>query len=369
MGWPVHHHFLDEGESSETLQRPALEELIDAVKQRLIGRIIVYALDRLARRLALLSELLALFEEFEVELVVVSDPNFGSSAASRLATNVIAAASEFQQDLNRDRLADMRAALKQRGKRVAGQIPFGYMTEGDSSKLIPAPESSVVIRDMFALASQGSKPSDIVAIANIGKWKDRYGNTGRWTTTRVLKLLSNRTYIGEIRDGESFRAGEHVPLVARDVFDRVQEHIAERQTRTPGRGKRRNRLRLIDVLVCGLCNRPMTSSYSRRGKVRYIYYRCRSQAGGRPPCANVSVDAYQLEELVCQTMCELGDGDPDFLVDFSKVWRELTRMEQLNLLPAVVAKVVYDPVAGTIDIGFNEKEIEAFRNLRDDVPS
>ena len=369
MGWPVHDHFRDEGESSETLHRPALEELIDAVKQRLIGRIIVYALDRLARRLALLSELLALFEEFEVELVVVSDPNFGSSAASRLATNVIAAASEFQQDLNRDRLADMRAALKQRGKRVAGQIPFGYMTEGDSSKLIPDPESSVVIRDMFALASQGSKPSDIVAIANIGKWKDRYGNTGRWTTTRVLKLLSNRTYVGEIRDGESFRPGEHVPLVTRDVFDRVQEHIAERQTRTPGRGKRRNNLRLIDVLVCGLCNRPMTSSYSRRGNVRYIYYRCRSQAGGRPPCANVSVDAYQLEEFVRETMCEWGDGDPDYLVGFSKVWREMPQMKQLNLLRTFVSKVVYDPVAETVHMEFNENEIKAFLDHQEDASS
>jgi hypothetical protein len=289
MGWPVHDHFLDEGESSETLSR--------------------------------------------------------------------------------DRLAEMRAALKQRGKRVAGQIPFGYITEGDSSKLVPDPENSVVIRDMFALASQGSKPSDIVSIANIGKWKDRYGNIGRWTTTRILKLLSNRTYVGEIRDGESFRPGDHVPLVARDVFDRVQEHIAERQTRTPGRSKRRIELRLIDVLVCGLCDRPMTSSYSRRGNIRYIYYRCRSQAGGRPPCANVSVSAYQLEEFICQTMCALGDGDPGFLVGFSKIWQELPRMEQLNLLPTLVSKVVYDPVAGTVDMEFNENEIETFRNHREDASS
>jgi hypothetical protein len=28
MGWPVHDHFLDEGESSETLRRPAEEEKV-----------------------------------------------------------------------------------------------------------------------------------------------------------------------------------------------------------------------------------------------------------------------------------------------------------------------------------------------------
>ena len=159
-------HFADEGESSETLDRPAMQELISAVMEGLIERVIVYKVDRLVKPLALLAELLAIFEEHEVNLVVVTDPNFGQSAASRLASNIVAAASEFQQDLTRDRLAEMRTALKRHGKRVAGQIPFGYMTEKNSTKFVPHPEYSVIIRDMFAMAAWGAKPNYIVSIAN-----------------------------------------------------------------------------------------------------------------------------------------------------------------------------------------------------------
>ena len=153
LGLPVHDHFADEGESSETLDRPAMQELINAVQEGLIERVIVYKVDRLIKPLAMLAELLAIFEQHEIKLLVVTDPNFGQSAASRLASNIVAAASEFQQDLTRDRLVEMRMALKRHGKRVAGQIPFGYMTEDGSSKLVPHPEHSVIIRDMFAMAN------------------------------------------------------------------------------------------------------------------------------------------------------------------------------------------------------------------------
>ncbi len=39
-------------------------------------------------------------------------------------TNIVAAASEFEIELTRERLSDARAALKRQGKRVAGRVPF-----------------------------------------------------------------------------------------------------------------------------------------------------------------------------------------------------------------------------------------------------
>jgi DNA invertase Pin-like site-specific DNA recombinase len=48
-----------------------------------------------------------------------TDPQFGESAAIRFTSNIIAAASEFQQDLIRERMVESRAALKAIGIRVA----------------------------------------------------------------------------------------------------------------------------------------------------------------------------------------------------------------------------------------------------------
>lgn len=363
MGFAVHDHFRDEGESSETLQRPALEELIRAIRERLIQRVVVYSVDRLARRLALLSEMLSLMEEFGVQLIVVTDPNFGTDAASRLATNIIAAASEFQQDLNRDRLAEMRAAFKSHGKRVAGQIPFGYTTAQGTTKLVPHAEHSVVMRDLFRLAADGAKPNDIATIANLNDWPDRNDNTKRWTPNRILKLLSNRTYLGEIPNGDSTLPGEHAALIDRQVFERVQQHIDLRRTREPTAATRRSQSphgRLLrGILICGLCDRPMTSSYSQRGPVRYVYYRCRSQAGGRPPCANVSVGQYQLEQFIVDMLEESERDDPDFMTGLHDVWRRLNRNEKRQLLPRLLTRVVFNPDLGTVEIQCDEEVVQA----------
>jgi DNA invertase Pin-like site-specific DNA recombinase len=119
-----------------------------------LTRLIVYSLDRLSRRLIHLHTLLDLFGRHGLELLVITDPHFGNSAANRLMTNIVASASEFQQALNRERMADRRAALKQRGKRVAGRIPFGYQADPVTKTLTPHPDQSVIVRDFFELASQ-----------------------------------------------------------------------------------------------------------------------------------------------------------------------------------------------------------------------
>src|SRR6056297_2271532 len=212
---------------------------------------------------------------------------------------------------------------------------------------------------MFAMAAWGAMPNYIVAIANHSGWPDRYGNKERWTTTRVMKLLSNRTYLGEIPNGDSTLPGEHVPIVKQDVFERAQQHIVERRTRKPGRRENPHEFLLRGILVCGLCERPMSSSYSHHRNIRYLYYRCRSQAGGRPPCANVSVKRYDIEQFVIDTMGESESDDPGFTEGLREVWQSLDQHERRRLLPQLLTRVVFNPDVGTVEIECNEDEVRA----------
>ena len=274
--WPIADFYADEGVSSATLNRPELTRLLLDIEGGEIGKVVVYAVDRLTRRLLHLQQLLEHFERNGVQLHVVTDPNYGDSAASRLTSNIVAAASEFQLDLTRERMAESRLALKSKGKRVAGRVPFGYVADPQTKKLVPNPQQSRLVFEIFELASMGRVPSFIATQANLQKWEFHKNEVGKWTDGRVLSILTNPTYQGRIRDGASTLPGEHPAIVNSEVFNAVQDQLMARRTldpkiRRPPRGRNPYNAKLLGLVICGSCNRPMSTSVSQRGSIRYLY--------------------------------------------------------------------------------------------------
>ena len=71
-GWyPIGERFDDEGQSGASVERPGLEKLFAHIQKGDIQRVIVYRLDRLARKLMDWTRLVQLFERFNVGLTVV----------------------------------------------------------------------------------------------------------------------------------------------------------------------------------------------------------------------------------------------------------------------------------------------------------
>jgi hypothetical protein len=190
-----------------------LTRLLAAIDAGEVKRLIVYSIDRLTRRLFHLQELLARFNRNEVELLVVTDPRFGGAAASRLMTNIVAAASEFEIELTRERLSDARAALKCQGKRVAGRVPFGYRVDTASKTLTPHPEQSPIVAQLFELASQGLKPSELADHANSSQWRNHQNETGRWTSPKpgVLETWDTERGLSETKASGSGKESPRLP--------------------------------------------------------------------------------------------------------------------------------------------------------------
>ena len=83
FAWRVVDHFQDSGQSSETLARPEMQRLMACVELKQFEHLVVYSIDRLTRRLTDFARLMELFDGSGVKLTVVTDPQFGESAASR----------------------------------------------------------------------------------------------------------------------------------------------------------------------------------------------------------------------------------------------------------------------------------------------
>jgi DNA invertase Pin-like site-specific DNA recombinase len=331
--------------------------LLDAIDSGEVKRVIVYSIDRLTRRLYHLQRLLERFNNRAVELIVVTDPKYNGSAASQLMRNIVAAASEFEIELTRERLADARASLKRQGKRVAGRVPFGYQSDGATKALKPDPEQSLIVQQLFEMASQGIGPSEIAAQANASEWKNHRDETGKWTPRWITKLLKSRVYIGEIRDGSLSLPGEHVAIVSTSVFDTVQLQLASRIARGTSGWTREpispssDELDLRGVLHCGQCSRPMSPSISIRGDIRYRYYRCRSHAGGRPPCPGVNIAAMEADSLVKQVLMEIEESDCSNS-GFSTLWRGFTNQQRKERLSDLVDRVFFNYAAKELTIQF-----------------
>lgn len=129
----------DEGESSEHLERPALQRLLRDVRSGQVDRVAVHRLDRTSRKLFGFASLLDELQLRQIPLTVVTSPEFDGTATQSLIANILMSFAEFEADMTRERMADTRRALKAKGRRVAGRVPYGYTTDPRSKQLIIVP--------------------------------------------------------------------------------------------------------------------------------------------------------------------------------------------------------------------------------------
>ena len=146
-GWVlVRDRFDDGGLSGASLDRPALQELLDRVRARQIDVIVVYKVDRLTRSLADFAKLVELFDEHEASFVSVTQSFNTTSSMGRLTLNVLLSFAQFEREVIGERVRDKIAASKRRGIWVGGPVPLGYRSV--DKKL----EIAVTVHDGFVEA-------------------------------------------------------------------------------------------------------------------------------------------------------------------------------------------------------------------------
>jgi DNA invertase Pin-like site-specific DNA recombinase len=106
--------FVDQGQSGAKERRPALDALLAAARIRSVDVVACVKLDRLARSVHHLVAMVREFSVLGVDLVVLDQAIDTTTPAGRLLFHVLAAISEFERDLIRDRvLAGLKRARAQ----------------------------------------------------------------------------------------------------------------------------------------------------------------------------------------------------------------------------------------------------------------
>ena len=370
-GWlPVADDYDDGGYSGGNMERPALKRLLGDIMADQIDIVVVYKIDRLTRSLADFARLIELFERHKVSFVSVTQQFNTTTSMGRLMLNILLSFAQFEREVTGERIRDKIAASKRKGIWMGGYPPLGYDVK-DRQLVINDAEATTVRRIFQRFAEFRSVTELCRELALDGittkAWKTADGRVRNGTPMDkkyLSKALRNPVYVGEIRHKGTVHAGQHAPIITRQLWDRVQAILAEdahaRTGMTQTRGK-------TDALLRGLLYGPngekyhITFSQKPSGK-KYRYYIPKADRRyGRGSSATGMIPANQIEEVVVNLMVsalqapEAIQGTwnqvrrlyPDIeeptvvlaMRRLGEVWKQLFPEEQVRLVNLLIERV------------------------------
>ncbi len=309
QGWDVYRVYEDGGYSAETLNRPALKDMLRDIASGKVQRVIAYKIDRLTRSVKDFHALMEIFEKSNVCFVSVTQSIDTSTPTGRLMRNILLDFAQFEREMTADRTRDKLHQRAQKGMWNGGTAPYGYGKK--DKKLVVNPEEAKVVRFMFQQFADDPNLARMRAELHRRGWLTRAG--GKWGKAVLHHILRNPVYCGETRFLEHTYKGEHESIVDETLFKRVQ-------TAPPNRTHERTRIQrtflLKGLAKCGDCGSFLTPHYTQKrrkdGSVNRIsYYRCtRTIHHDKNACQVRGMNADLAEGAVVEDLCKLALDKP-----------------------------------------------------------
>lgn len=288
-GWKlVQRRYDDAAFSGGSLERPALQALLQDIDKGLVDVIVVYKIDRLTRSLADFAKLVEVFDKKSISFVAVTQQFNTTTSMGRLTLNVLLSFAQFERELSSERVRDKIAASRQKGKWTGGSVPLGYDSR-DKKLVINKAEAKIVqmIFDRYLVLKSFQKVIDELNENKVVS-KVRYGKGQRlggvpFTYGPLAYLLKNRTYLGETGHKNSWFPGEHEAIIENATFDQVQDLL---RTNSEGRtGKRKCNGALLTGLLFDDKGSRMSPSFTVKQGIRYSFYVSSALLKGRKSMA------------------------------------------------------------------------------------
>ena len=320
-GWVcLSERYDDGGFSGGNMERPALRRLIADIASGGVDCVVIYKIDRLSRSLLDFNRIMQMLEDRGVSLVAVTQQINTTTSSGRLMLNILSSFAQFEREIISERTRDKIAAARRKGKWSGGHPLLGYDIERSirGSRIVVNEEEAEQVRAIFRLyVSQGSllKTCDELRIRGwvTKRWETKAGKPQGgepFTKVRLLKMLTNVLYRGQVRYRDEVHVGEHEAIVPPVLWQQVQDRLAT--NRLAGGADVRNKYNALlkGLIRCTACDAPMGHTYSSRGDVRYRYYLCRgAEKNGRKTCPSRSVPAQEFERFIVEQVKGLG-SDP-----------------------------------------------------------
>ena len=366
-------HFLDDGISGVTMDRPGFVEMIQQLEQGRAAAVFVKDLSRLGRNYIEVGRLTEeFFPEHDIRLVAVSDNIDTAEAENELAPIRNLFNEWYARDISKKRRISNK--IKGNAGEPMGQPPYGYIKDPDNPKRwIVDDEAAQVVRRIYSMTLEGYGTEQIAAqlekdeiltpraywlkkgIKRPGKGKQQPAT--KWNSSTVTKILSLQEYCGDILNFKTYSKSYknkkrlendrenwvifkdvHEPIIERSVFEQVQQKRGKIRKRRTNEGEHNM---FSGLLVCADCGSNLHFHFNQ-GNPEIKYFNCSNYKGNRGSCTSthyVRVDF--LEQVVL--------GEIRRLTKFASLYED-------EFLKAVIG---HSQQAAETDRKLKEKELKA----------
>jgi site-specific DNA recombinase len=382
----------DGGFTGANTERPALQRLVDDIKEGKINCVVVYKVDRLSRSLLDFSQLLQFFDEHQVTFVSVTQHFNTNTSMGRLTLNILLSFAQFEREIISERTRDKMAAAKKKGRFIGGRPGLGYDIDPKTHKLILNPAEAKIVREIFELYLEKQSLLEVAKILNENNCKTKKFTSSKghkfgglaFTNSGVQLIVKNVLYAGKVKYHNELYDGQHEAIITMETFQKAQAIVDTNRRERHSPNKEKINGLLNGLLRCKGCNSSMFAIYTIKNGCKYHYYLCaKAQKHGYQSCSTRLLNAEHTEnkvvELIRQVLNDdsalknildaVNKSDPPvtlitmpklkqaFLIN-SPLWNELFPNEKARFLKTLLKQIDYDAAKENLSLTFNEAGIK-----------
>lgn len=313
--------------SGGTVDRPALQRLMQDIQKGLVDAVVVVKLDRLSRSLGQFLQLMEFFEEHKIAFCAVTQQINTASSAGRLLVNVLMSFAQFEREIGSERTREKVHAARKKGRYIGGHPPLGYDVDKVNHRLVVNETEAGIIRELYRLYLEKRSLIEVVKEVNSRGWsrkswmnaKGVYKNGLPFDKVYLQRILINPLYIGKVTLKQEIYPGLQEAIVDEETFQQVRALLTANQNNQRLDARTSHGALLKRLIFCGQCGSAMAHTYSKKNKTTlYRYYTCTTVIKqGREACPTPSLSASDIEGFVVDQIRSMAH-DPDLVNDVFK---------------------------------------------------
>lgn len=354
----------DAGYSGKNLMRPEMQRLLKDIEVGSVDILLAIKTDRLTRDGYDGYWLLHYCDKYNVKIELTLEPFDISTANGEMMFGLNLA---FGQRERKEISARTKRGLEQMAieHKYPCSPPYGYTRNQVTKQLEIDPVEVEVVKDIFDLSIAGTPYRQIAE-------DNRYLKRGKWTDTKVFKILDNEIYIGTFRYRKTCAKKEDrmvfenycEPIISKEIWNKTRRQIQKNKHENYGKHVHI----FSNLVICPICKNTLSSTFSNKktkdGYQDYYFLVCKNKnckgKGIHYSCDRLERTLSKLLNELIIYMIENPENIIKPKVDINKDFENIEKA--INKLKAQEEKLVELYLSSSLDVETINKKNEIIKS-------